>query len=85
MSSWFMVGIYLGHSVHLSRITLKIPSLATVPSITRRWTRVLDNPAIRVREWFETVARAILTAAASTMGEIRLIADGPRSALNISC
>jgi hypothetical protein len=73
-----MVGIYLSRSVHLSKIALKIPGRAKVPSITRRLTRFLDNPAIRVREWFEPIARAILQAAASTVGEIRLIADGTK-------
>jgi hypothetical protein len=76
--SWLMVGIYLSRSVHLSKIALKIPGRAKVPSITRRLTRFLDNPAIRVREWFEPIARAILQAAASTVGEIRLIADGTK-------
>ena len=76
--SWLMVGIYLSRSVHLSKIALKIPGRAKVPSITRRLTRFLDNPAIRVREWFEPIARAILQTAASTVGEIRLIADGTK-------
>lgn len=32
--TWLMVGIYLSRSVHLSKIALKIPSPAKVPSIT---------------------------------------------------
>jgi hypothetical protein len=73
--SWLMVGIYLRRSVHLSPVALKIPGRAKVPSITRRLTRFLDNPAIRVREWFEPIARAILQTAASTGGNP---ADGRR-------
>jgi hypothetical protein len=76
--TWLLVGIYLSKSVHLSKIALKIPSRAKVASITRRLSRFLDNPAVRVREWFEPIAREILQAAAQTVGEIRLIADGTK-------
>jgi len=76
--TWLLVGIYLSRSVHLSRIALKIPGTAEVVSIVRRLSRFLDNPAIRVREWFEPIARGVLQAAAQTVGEIRLIADGTK-------
>lgn len=76
--TWLLVGIYLSKSVHLSKIALKIPSQAKVVSITRRLSRFLDNSAVRVRGWFEPVARGILQAAAQTVGEIRLIADGSK-------
>ncbi len=36
----------------------------------------MDHPAIRVREWYEPIARDGLESAAHTSGEIRLIADG---------
>jgi hypothetical protein len=61
--TWLLVGIYLSRSVHLSRIALKIPGTAEVVSIVRRLSRFLDNPAIRVREWFEPIARGVLQAA----------------------
>jgi hypothetical protein len=83
--TWLLIGIYLSKSVHLSKIALKIPSPAKVVSITRRLSRFLDNPAVRVREWFEPIAREILQAAAQTVGEIRLIAEEPRSVLDINC
>jgi len=76
--TWLLIGIYLSKSVHLSKIALKIPSPARVVSITRRLSRFLDNPAVRVREWFEPIAQEILQAAAQTVGEIRLIADGTK-------
>jgi len=76
--TWLLVGIYLSRSVHLSRIALKIPGTAKVVSIIRRLSRFLDNPAIRVREWFEPIVREVLQAAAQTVGEIRLIADGTK-------
>jgi hypothetical protein len=40
--------------------------------------RLLNNPAIRVREWYEPIARDVLQAMAKTVGEIRLIADGTK-------
>ncbi len=76
--TWLLVGIYKSRSVHLSKIALKIPGLATTLSITRRLSRFLCNPAVQVRKWYEPVARDILKAVADTVGEIRLIADGTK-------
>ena len=55
--TWLMVGIYESRSVYLSRIAGKIPGPAKLLSTTRRVSRLLDNPAIRVREWYEPIAR----------------------------
>ena len=76
--AWLLVGIYESKSVHLSKVALEIPGEAKTPSITRRLIRLLNNPAIRVREWYEPVARDVLQAMAKTVGEIRLIADGTK-------
>jgi len=76
--TWLLVGIYRSKAVHLSKVALKIPGDANVLSITRRLSRFLDNPAIRVREWYEPIARDVLQAMANTVGEIRLIADGTK-------
>lgn len=75
---WLMVGIYQSRSVCLSRIAGKIPSSAKLVSITRRLSRLLDNPAIRVREWYEPLARQWLAAQFHHLGEIRLIVDGTK-------
>jgi len=64
--------------VHLSKIAGKIPGSAKLVSLTRRLSRFLDNPTIRVREWYEPVARHLLECAAKTSGEIRLIANGTK-------
>jgi hypothetical protein len=72
------VGICRSKSVHLSKVALKIPGDANTLSITRRLSRFLDNPAIRVREWYEPIARSMLQAIADTVGEIRLIVDGTK-------
>ena len=74
--SWLLSGLYESRSVHLSKIAEKIPGAAYLPSLTRRIRRLLDNPAIRVREWYEPIARTILERLAD--GEIRLIVDGSK-------
>ena len=69
-----LIGLYQSRSVHLSKIAEKVPGLACLPSRVRRLQRFLENPAIRVREWYETLARNILQRLAG--GKLRLILDG---------
>jgi hypothetical protein len=79
--SRLLVGLCLSRSVHLSKIANKVPTTtkATLPSATRRLSRLLDNAAIRVRAWYEPVARSLLERAAQGgRGEIRLIVDGSK-------
>jgi hypothetical protein len=85
--SRLLVGLCLSRSVHLSKIANKIPTTttkATLPSATRRLSRLLDNAAIRVRAWYEPIARSLLERAArgggggGGGGEIRLIIDGSK-------
>jgi hypothetical protein len=75
---WLIVGIYLSRSVHMSRIAGKIPGTAKLVSTTRRLSRLLDNTAIQVREWYEPIARQWLEAQWRYLGEIRLIVDGTK-------
>jgi hypothetical protein len=79
--SRLLVGLCLSRSVHLSKIANKIPSTTTtkvtLPSATRRLSRLLDNAAIRVRAWYEPIARSLLERVAAR-GEIRLIVDGSK-------
>ena len=74
--SWLMVGLYESRSVHLSKVAEKIPGRASLPSLTRRVRRLLDNPAIQVRDWYEPLAKSIVQRLAD--GEIRLIVDGSK-------
>lgn len=76
--AWLISGILCSRSVHLSRVATHIPSKVDLPSIVRRLSRWLDNPAIRVRDWYEPIARGWLGYVARTSGEIRLIADGTK-------
>jgi len=75
---WLMIGIYESRSVHMSKIAGKIPGPATLVSLTRRLSRFLDNPAIRVREWYEPIAQQWLQSQWDCLGEIRLILDGTK-------
>lgn len=70
-----MAGIMQSKSVHLSHIALQIPGSAKELSIVRRFSRLLDNAAVRVREWYAPIARAWLASAGRSTGEIRLIMD----------
>ena len=76
--AWLMLGIYQSRSVHLSRIAGKIPGQAKLLSITRRLSRFLDNPALRVRQWYKPVALEWLQAQLANVGEVRLIVDGTK-------
>jgi hypothetical protein len=75
---WLIIGIYLSRSVCMSRVACKIPGEAKLTSTTRRLSRLLDNPAIRVRAWYEPIARQWLEAQFRSLGEIRLIVDGTK-------
>jgi Transposase DDE domain len=76
--AWLIIGIYTSRSVYLSRIAGKIPGSAKLVSTTRRLSRLLDNPAIRVREWYEPIARQWLETQWCSVREIRLIVDGTK-------
>jgi hypothetical protein len=76
--AWLMTGIFYSRSVHLSRVATKIPAQVNLPSVVRRLSRLLDNPALRVREWYRPIAQDWLDYIARTTGEIRLIADGTK-------
>lgn len=76
--AWLITAIFHGRSVQLSPIATKIPARVNLLSVVRRLSRFLDNPAIRVREWYAPIARSWLESAAHTTGEIRLIADGTK-------
>jgi hypothetical protein len=76
--TWLLVGIFLSRSVCMSRIACKVPGKAKLVSVTRRLSRLLDNPAIRVREWYAPIAKQWLEAQFRHIGEIHLIVDGTK-------
>ncbi len=81
--AWFICGIFQSGSVHLSKVARKIPFPSpqrkrNLPSATRQVERLVDNPNVRVREWYDPIAREWLSYIARTAGTIRLIADGTK-------
>jgi hypothetical protein len=71
-------GIYQSRSVYLSRIAGQIPGKAKLQSTVSRLDRFLDNPAIRVREWYKPIAIQWLAEQHAKTGEILLIVDGTK-------
>jgi hypothetical protein len=75
---WLLVGIHKSRSVNLSKIAGKIPGSAKLPSTVRRLGRFLNTPAIRVRSWYQPIARQWLATQYRYLGEIHLIVDGTK-------
>jgi hypothetical protein len=76
--AWLLVGIQQSRSVYLHRIAGKIPGKAKLLSFTQRLSRLLANPAIDVRTWYEPIARSWLESQAGHVQQIRLIVDGTK-------
>lgn len=74
--AWLIAGIFASKSVRLSQVASKLPGKAMLRNATRRLERFVDNSAIRVREWFEPVARSLLQRMKGH--EYRLIVDGSK-------
>lgn len=76
--AWLQSGILQSRSVHLNRIASKIPGKAKKLSRVRQLERFLDNPHVRVREWYHPFAEGLLKEAASKSRTLRLIIDGSK-------
>ena len=75
---WLLVGIFVSRAVSLSRIAGKVPGSAKLVSVTRRLNRLLKNPAIVVRTWYEPLAKEWVSRQAEQGQQIRLIVDGSK-------
>ena len=69
-----VVGLFKAENIHLSKVARKLPVRAKKLSLDKRLRRFLSNPAVRVREWYRTVAEGLIQAAASG-GEVHLLID----------
>jgi hypothetical protein len=76
--AWMLVGMMMSQSVHLSHIARKIPSVGQQTSIVKRLSRLLQNRALRVREWYRPVACELLCDAVASGQTVRLIIDGTK-------
>ena len=75
---WLVVGIFHSHSVSLSQIAGKVMSTAKNVRTVRRLSRFLASPAVDVRSWYRSIAKAWLLSQFQQVGEIRLIVDGTK-------
>lgn len=73
--TWLIVGIHQSRSVNLSKVAGKIPGAAKLVSLSRRLSRLLDNPAIQVRAWYKLIPHQWLEAQAKQSLQIKLIVD----------
>lgn len=71
---YLLMGMWEARSVQTGRIAAHAPVKAKKQSTVRRLERFLSNGAVRVRDWYEPIAREII-AAASVAGEIHLVLD----------
>ena len=69
-----IVGMYEAKSVHISHIAARLPIRAKRASLDKRLRRFLNNPAVRVRDWYQGVATDLL-ARAAVSGTVHLIID----------
>ena len=69
----FLTGLYLAGNVHLSFIVRKWPTVGKIPSLVNRLRRFLDNPRVRVRDYYRPVAESLVSVFREQ--RIRLIID----------
>jgi len=58
-----MMGMFQSRSVQLNLVARKTPVRAKKLSLVKRFERFLNNPAVRVREWYHPFAEGLLAAA----------------------
>jgi hypothetical protein len=78
---YLMMALVGGRNVQIGRIAAHVPVRAKKQSLVRRLERFLDNGAVRVRQWYERIAKDLL-AAASAAGEVHLIIDSTKVSFN---
>lgn len=76
---YMMMGMFQSRSVQLNLIARKTPIRAQKLSIVKRLARFLDNPNVRVGEWYHPFAETLLHSAASA-GTVHLIIDATKIA-----
>ena len=80
--AWLMTCLFLGRNPHAARLGNKIPGQAKKSSKAERLRRWLNNKAVRVRDWYEPVARQLIDQATASGRPLRLIVDGTKIGSN---
>lgn len=76
--AWLMACLFLGRNPYAARLGNKIPGSAKKQSKAERLRRWLSNKAIRVRAWYEPIAKQLITQATTSGQPLRLIVDGTK-------
>ncbi len=76
--AWLITCLFLGRNPYAARLGNKIPGKAKKPSKAERLRRWLKNKHVRVRRWYEPLARQLVNQAMASDQPIRLIVDGTR-------
>jgi hypothetical protein len=76
---YLMMGMFQSRSIQLNLMARKTPIRAKKLSIVKRFERFLNNPGVRVREWFHPFAEPLLLSAANA-GQVHLIIDASKVA-----
>ncbi|MCZ7570767.1 MAG: transposase [Ardenticatenaceae bacterium] len=71
--AWWVTGMYLAESVHLSKVARKLPLGAQEPSVVNRLVRWLKNPRVRIQRDYRPVVLGIVQALSRQ--QVRLILD----------
>lgn len=76
--AWLLAGLWASRSIHLSHIANKIPGRSKRLSRTKQLSRFVNNPHVRVRQWYEPIARRLLLQAAQSHEWVRIIIDSTK-------
>lgn len=76
--AWLMTSLFFGRNPYAARLGNKIPGKAKKASKAERLRRWLKNKAVRVRRWYEPIARQLINQATASNQPLRLIVDGTR-------
>lgn len=71
--AFLMTGLHLSASIHLPKIASRGPMEGQIPSLVNRLRRFLDNPRVKVDEYYRQVASRLLQAVSAARA--RLVID----------
>ena len=78
MMSWFVAGLFMSSSIHLSHIAREIPGESKNVSKFKALSRFLNNRHVRVRDWYEPIAKPLLQEVVDHDLPVRLLVDGTK-------
>ena len=78
MMAWLVTGLFMSSSIHLSHIARKLPGESKNVSKVKALSRFLNNRHVRVRDWYEPIAKALLQEVVAHGLPVRLLVDGTK-------